>query len=141
MTGMDMRELEIRSIQVAEVPGVTFQAANAPDRNRISEFQHLPNFQLPHVHARHVTSAYVPVYAAKCPVTPLHGPAECAERLNPPPLPYGKSWRVKSKAQVHILRSHLADLRPPHISPSGPVHSAGPPQNDRPTDFVIFKKH
>ena len=57
-------------------------AANAPDRNRTSEFQHLPNFQLPHVHARHVTAAYVPVYAAKCPVTPLHGPAECAERLN-----------------------------------------------------------
>ena len=28
------------------------------------------------------------------------GPAECAERLNPPPLPLGNSWRVKSKAEV-----------------------------------------
>ena len=27
------------------------------------------------------------------------GLAECAERLNPPPLPYGKSWRVRSKAR------------------------------------------
>ena len=58
------------------------EAANAPDRNRISEFQHLPNFQLPHVHARHVTAAYAMAYAAKCSVTPLHGPVECAERLN-----------------------------------------------------------
>ena len=84
MAGMDMRELEIRSIQVAEAPGVTFHAADAPDeishaayapdRNRISEFQHLPNFQLPHVHARHVTAAYVPVYAAKCLVIPSPWP-------------------------------------------------------------------
>ena len=44
---------------------------------------------------------------------PLPGPAECAERLNPPPLPYGKSWRVESKAQVRNCRSHLADLRTP----------------------------
>ena len=50
------------------------EAANVPDRNRISEFQHLPNFQLPHVHARHVTAAYVPVYAAKCLVIPSPWP-------------------------------------------------------------------
>ena len=59
--------------------GVTFHAADAPDRNRISEFRHLPNFQLPHVHARHATSAYIHVYAAKCPVTP--SPYEIAQRF------------------------------------------------------------
>ena len=48
------------------------------------------------------------------------GPAECAERLNPPPLPYGKSWRVESKPQVRNLRSHLADLRPPQNLPQRP---------------------
>ena len=68
------------------------------------------------------------------------GPAECAERLNPPPLPLGKSWRVRLTAEVHILRSHLADLRPPHISPSGPAHSAGPPQNVRGAGFYDFQK-
>ena len=52
---------------------------------------------------------------------PLPGPAECAERLNPPPLPYGKSWRVKPTAEVHILRSHLADLRTPSKSPPAPL--------------------
>ena len=31
MTGMDMRELEIRPIQVAEAPGGKFQVAEAPD--------------------------------------------------------------------------------------------------------------
>ena len=34
-----------------------------------------------------------------------------------------------------------AALRPVHISPSGPAHSARPTQNYRPMDFVIFKKH
>ena len=48
------------------------------------------------------------------------GLAECAERLNPPPLPYGKSWRVRSKPQVRNLRSHLADLRPPQNLPQHP---------------------
>ena len=38
------------------------------------------------------------------------GPAECAERLNPPPLPLGKSWRVRSTTEVHILEFKSADL-------------------------------
>ena len=51
---------------------------------------------------------------AHCPL-PTAGQAECAERLNPPPLPYGKRWRVKSKAQV------LADVSDPsQISPQHP---------------------
>ena len=43
------------------------------------------------------------------PVTycPLPGPAECAERLNPPPLPYGKSWRVESKIRVRSCKSQI----------------------------------
>jgi len=68
------------------------------------------------------------------------GLAECAERLNPPPLPYGKSWRVKSKAEVHISDHILQISDPLKISPSAPAHSARPPQNARPIDFVIFKK-
>ena len=38
--------------------------------------------------------------------------------------------------QIQICRS-LTPLRSP---PSGPAHSAGPPQMARPPDFVIFKK-
>ena len=73
------------TFHAAYAPVATFRAANALDGNRgsrmhqiyISEFRHLLNFQLPHVHARHAMSACVPVYVAKCPVPPLHGPAEC----------------------------------------------------------------
>ena len=67
---------------------------------------------------------------------PLPGPAECTERLNPPPLPYGKSWRVGSKAQVRISRISICRSLTPSKSPPVPL-----PQNDRPPDFVIFKKH
>ena len=38
------------TFHVADAPDEIFHAAYAPDRNRISEFRHLPNFQLPHVH-------------------------------------------------------------------------------------------
>ena len=69
------------------------------------------------------------------------GLAECAERLNPPPLPYGKelACRIQTQSpypQIQICRS-LTPLKSP---PSGPAHSAGPPQNARRADFVIFKK-
>ena len=67
------------TFHAADAPDEIFHAAYAPDRNRISEFRHLPNFQLPHVHARHAATAYVPVYAAKCPVTP--SPYEIAQRF------------------------------------------------------------
>ena len=66
------------TFHAADAPDEIFRAAYAPDRNRISEFRHLPNFQLPHVHARHATSAYIHVYAAKCPVTP--SPYEISQR-------------------------------------------------------------
>ncbi len=62
------------TFHAADAPDEIFHAAYAPDRNRISEFRHLPNFQLPHVHARHATSAYIHVYAATCPVTPSPWP-------------------------------------------------------------------
>ena len=49
------------------------------------------------------------------------GPAECAERFNPPPLSVDRRWRVRSKAQVRKLRSqNLRSLNPPHISPQRP---------------------
>ena len=67
------------------------------------------------------TVAYCPLPTVYChqpaahpllPIThcPLSGPAECAERLNPPPLPLGKSWRVGSKPEVHIADLKSADL-------------------------------
>ena len=68
------------------------------------------------------------------------GLAECAERLNPPPLPYGKSWRVESKAQVRISDHILQISDPLKISPSTPVHSARPTQIDRPPGFCDFQK-
>ena len=69
------------------------------------------------------------------------GPAECAERLNPPPLPYGKRWRVKSKAQVRNCKSQICrSLTPLKSPPSAPAHSARPPQNVRPPGFCDFQK-
>ena len=85
-----------------------------------------------------------PLFARHLPIAhsfslrPFPGPAECAERLNPPPLPYGKSWRVESKTEVHNADLKFADLRPPHISPSAPAHSARPPQNHHRVDFCDF---
>ncbi len=67
------------------------------------------------------------------------GPAECAERLNPPPLPYGKSWRVEPKAQVRNCKSQICrSLTPLKSPPSAPAHSARPPQKAHPADFSIF---
>ena len=68
------------------------------------------------------------------------GLAECAERLNPPPLPYGKRWRVKSKAEVHISDHILQISDPLKISPSAPAHSARPPQKVRGPGFCDFQK-
>ena len=59
---------------------------------------------------------------------------------NPPPLPYGKRWRVKSKAEVRNCKSQICrSLTPLKSPPSAPAHSARPPQNAHPIDFVIFK--
>ena len=44
------------------------------------------------------------------------GLAECAKRLNPPPLPYGKSWRVESKPQA-TSSDHILQISDPLISP------------------------
>ena len=72
---------------------------------------------------------------------PLPGPAECAERLNPPPLPYGKSWRVESTAQVRNCKSQICrSLTPLKSPPSAPAHSARPPQNMRGPGFYDFQK-
>lgn len=64
----------------------------------------------------------------------VSGPAECTERLgNPPPLPQGKRWRVRSTPQV--LQMSETPLKSP---PSAPAHSAGSSQNHRGAVFVIF---
>ena len=69
------------------------------------------------------------------------GLAECAERLNPPPLPYGKSWRVKPKAQVRNCKSQICrSLTPLKSPPSAPAHSARPPQNMHRPGFCDFQK-
>ena len=70
----------------------------------------------------------------------MFGLAECAERLNPPPLPYGKSWRVESKAEVHISDHILQISDPLKISPSAPAHSARPTQKVRRPGFCDFQK-
>ena len=62
--------------------------------------------------------------------------------VNPPPLPYGKRWRVRSKAQVRNCKSQICRSLTPLKSPhSAPAHSARPPQNHHGADFMIFKKH
>ena len=72
-------------------------------------------------------------------VSNIPGPAECAERLNLPPLPYGKSWRVKSKAQVRHCKSPICrSLTPLKSPPSTPAHSAWPAQNHHGADFDDF---
>ena len=72
---------------------------------------------------------------------PCPGPAECAERLNPPPLPYGKRWRVRSKAQVRNCKSQICrSLTPLKSPPSAPAHSARPTQIDRGPGFYDFQK-
>ena len=69
------------------------------------------------------------------------GQAECAERLNPPPLPYGKSWRVESKAQVRNCKSQICrSLTPLKSPPSAPAHSARPTQNMHRPGFCDFQK-
>ena len=103
---------------------------------RFSIFVDVP-FQISHCPS---PISHLPFLCFRCP-----GPAECAERLNPPPLPYGKSWRVKSTTAFHF-----ADLNPqiqicrsqtPLISPpSAPAHSARPPQNMRRPGFCDFQK-
>ena len=58
---------------------------------------------------------------------------------NPPPLPYGKRWRVRSKAQVRNCKSQICrSLTPLKSPPSAPAHSARPPQNVRPPGFCDF---
>ena len=72
---------------------------------------------------------------------PLPGPAECAERLNPPPLPYGKSWRVKSKTQVRNCKSQICrSLTPLKSPPTAPAHSARPLQKMHRPGFCDFQK-
>ena len=76
------------TFHAADAPDEIFHAAYAPDRNRISEFRHLPNFQLPHVHARHATSAYIHVYAAMFEhrrVLPCSRASACCHVPGPPP--------------------------------------------------------
>ena len=69
------------------------------------------------------------------------GLAECAERLNPPHLPYGKSWRVKPKAEVHIS-DHILQISDPLISPpAAPRIPPGRPKSTIHLDFMILKKH
>ena len=84
--------------------------------------------------------SHFPFPIADCPLR-MAGQAECAERLNPPPLPYGKSWRVKSKAQVRNCKSQICrSLTPLKSPPSAPAHSARPPQNMRRPGFCHFRK-
>ena len=50
-----------------------------------------------------------------------------AQYKNPPPLPYGKSWRVESKAQVRNCKSQVCrSLSPLKSPPTAPAHSARP---------------
>ena len=59
--------------------------------------------------------------------------------MNPPPLPYGKSWRVKSKAQVRIRRSQICrSLTLLKSPPSAPAHSARPPKSMLGAGFCDF---
>ena len=61
------------------------------------------------------------------------GIAQCAERSAA--LVVDKSWHAESTPQVfQISQTPLISL------PTGPAHSARPPQNDRGPDFMIFKK-
>ena len=61
--------------------------------------------------------------------------------MYPPPLPYGKSWRVKSKPQVRNCRSQICrSLTLLKSPPSAPAHSARPTQNDRGPGFCDFQK-
>ena len=60
---------------------------------------------------------------------------------DPPPLPYGKSWRVRSKPQVRNCKSQICrSLTPLKSPPSAPAHSARPPQNMRGPGFCDFQK-
>jgi hypothetical protein len=62
-------------------------------------------------------------------------------QLNPPPLPYGKSWRVRSKPQVRICKSQICrSLTPLKSPPSAPAHSARPPQKMQGPGFCDFQK-
>ena len=70
---------------------------------------------------------------------PVPGPAECAERLNPPPLPLGKSWRVESTAEVRMCQSQICrSLTPSKSSPAPPHIPPGRPKTTVPPIFVIF---
>ena len=72
----------------------------------------------------------------------LVGRADCAGALggDPPPLPYGKSWRIEPKPKVHISDHILQISDPLKISPSAPAHSARPPQIDRGPGFYDFQE-
>ena len=86
--------------------------------------------------------------SARCPSLPAH-------YLLPIAWPGGMRGAIESAAlavwqelacQIESTSpnspiSNLQISNPLKISPSAPAHSAGPPQNDRGADFVIFKKH
>ena len=67
------------------------------------------------------------------------GLAECTERLNPPPLPYGKELACQIQTQSPYPQIQICRSLPPLKSPpTGPAHSARPTQNHPRADFVIF---
>ena len=64
----------------------------------------------------------------------MHGAIESAA------LVVDKSWRVESKAQVHILKSKSADLRPPQNLPQRPRAFRPATQNRTSSWFYDFQK-
>ena len=58
---------------------------------------------------------------------------------NPPPLPYGKRWRVESKPQVRNCKSQICrSLTPLKSPPTAPAHSARPLQKMHRPGFCDF---